>query len=108
MTDDKNYEEGGGKVIDIRNRLPPVIKGGDPACNLAAAILKVIIERDANKPHEWFAALMMTSYALQTMLMDSHHVDLDTMRTILARAMDIADNTKINIGYKDEPPKGGV
>jgi hypothetical protein len=94
-----------GKILDIRNRLPAVIKGSDPSCDLAAALVKVIIEHDNNKPHEWFAALMMTSYALQTMLIDSHSVDLDKMRIILGQAMDIADTTKITIGFKDEPPK---
>lgn len=95
-----------GKLIDIRDRLPPVLRGSDNSCNIGVAILKAIIENDHGNAHEWFAGLMMASHTLQRMLRDKDKVDVQQMQSIFATAMEIADTTKINIDFKGEPPKG--
>jgi hypothetical protein len=97
----------GAKILDIRDRLPPVISGDNPSGNLAVALLKTIIERDEGKPHIWFAGLMMTSYALQRLLTNGWGVDEEKLRVIFAKAMEIADNTQINIDFKNLKPKDG-
>jgi|SRR5688572_18794528 len=100
--DSEESKNKGGVVIDIRKHLPPVIKGSDPASNLAVAILKTITESDEGKPHVWLAALMMSSFALQRMLKEGHKVPEDKMNLIREHAMEIADNIRIEIGYKPE------
>ena len=95
------------KILDLRDRLPPVLKGNDPSCNMGVAILKTIIQHDQGNPHEWFAGLMLASHALQRMLRDKDQVDTQQMQSILAQAMEIADTTRIHIGFKGEPPKEG-
>ena len=104
-TDDDSKEPEGAKILDLRDRLPPVISGDNPSGNLAVALLKLIIERDEGAPHVWFAGLMLTSYTLQRLLKDGWHTDPEKMRLIFDRAMEIADTTQISIDFKGLKPK---
>lgn len=96
-------EPEGAKILDIRDRLPPVIFGDNPSGNLAVALLKTIMEQDEGKPHVWLAALMLTSFSLQRMLKEGYSVPEEKMRVIREMAMEIADNTQINIDFKKKP-----
>lgn len=71
--------------------------------DLAVAICKTITERDTGNPVIWFAALMMSSFALQRLLLEGHKVPEDKMRAIFARAQEISDRFHINVGIKGTP-----
>jgi hypothetical protein len=91
-----------GKTLDITDRIP-VRLGSDATGRLAAKVMETVIKYDEGKPHIWFAALMVTSYALQTLLRDGHKVSEETLREIFAQAMDLSESMRIDIKLKDQP-----
>jgi hypothetical protein len=93
----------GAKILDLRDRLPPVLFGEDEAGNLAVVICKAITERDTGDPVVWFAALMMSSFALQRLLLDGHKIPREKMRVIFENAQVMADQFHINVGIKGKP-----
>lgn len=103
--DDAPVEETGmGKILDIRDRLPPHIFGDNPTGNLSVRIFEMLIN-DPNEPYVHLAALILVSRTLQRLLSDGHKASEDQIRYVWDRALEIADNTRVEIGFKD-PPKG--
>lgn len=64
-----------------------------------------MLTSDPSEPYEHLAALILVSRTLQRLLVEGHKATEDQMRYIWDRALEIADNTRVQIGYKD-PPKG--
>lgn len=92
-----------GKVIDIRDRLPPVVFGDNPAGAVATKILAMLVN-DENEPYVHIAALMITSITLQRLLKEGNPpVPEAEMQYIRERAMEMADNVRIEIGFKKGP-----
>ena len=105
-------DDEGGKVIDIRDRLPPVAFGESPTGVVAAKLFTVLIN-DNSRPAEHLAALMVTSIALQqNILKEGWGLDEEAMRRIREEAMVIADGMRITVELKagmppkEDPPKG--
>lgn len=93
----------GAKVIDIRDRLPPVVFGDNPAGVVATKILALLIN-DENEPYVHIAALMLASITLQRLLKEGDPpASEEEMQYIRERAMEMADGVRIEIGIKKGP-----
>src|SRR3972149_1929391 len=96
-------EEETGKGIDIRDRLPPVVFGDNPAGVVATKILAMLVN-DENEPYVHIAALMLTSITLQRLLKEGDPpATEEEMQYIRERAMEMADGVRIEIGVKKGP-----
>ena len=96
-------EPKGAKILDIRDRLPPVVFGDNPAGRVATKILALLIN-DENEPYVHIAALMITSITLQRLLKEGNPpVSEEEMQYIRMRAMEMADGVRIVIGVKKGP-----
>ena len=89
-------------VIDIRDRLPPLIFGDNATGRVAAKLFTVLIN-DPSSPAEHIAALMLTSIALQqNVLKAGWKLSEDELDAIRAEAMVIADGMRVTVKLKKE------
>ena len=89
-------------VIDIRDRLPPLIFGDNATGRVAAKLFTVLIN-DPSSPAEHIAALMITSIALQqNILKQGLNYSEKQLDEIRAEAMVIADGMRVGVTWKKE------
>lgn len=100
--DSKESKTEGAKILDIRDRLPPVVFGDNPSGRMATKLLKVLTADDG-QPYEHIAALMMVSHTLQRILKDGFGTSEEEMQYIRERAYEITENIHITINFKKDP-----
>jgi hypothetical protein len=91
-----------GVLIDIRDRLPPHAFGDNPTGRLSALIFD-IISKDDGHVYEQLAALMLVGRALQKFLREGHGASEEQLKYVVERALEIADNFRIEIDCKNTP-----
>jgi hypothetical protein len=96
-------EEKTTKIHDLRDRLPARIFGNNEAGELAVKVLEVILQHGGGKPHNWFASLMMVSYALQRILKEGYKWPHEQLSKVFEVATEIAETTQIGVGFKTDP-----
>lgn len=103
MPDDEKGPEK-SNVIDIRDRLPPLIFGDNATGRVAAKLFTVLIN-DESRPAEHLAALMITSIALQQNILKTlWNLSEAEMEEIRSEAMVIADGMRVGVKWKGEEP----
>ena len=88
----------GGKVIDIRDRLPPLVFGESPVGHIAAKLFQVLVN-DENGPAEHLAALVVVSHTLQDRIIKPTVSEAE-MREICSAALVMAERMRVEVALK--------
>lgn len=102
MPTDKPDEPPSAKILDIRDRLPPLVFGDNPAGRVATKLMAVLTN-DENEPYVHIAALIVTSVTLQRLLKEGYGISEVDMMYIRERAMELAESLQVNMTFKKEP-----
>jgi hypothetical protein len=92
------------KVLDIRDRLPPLVLGDNP-CGRVATKLLAVLTNDENEPYVHIAALIVTSHTLQRLLKEGYGTSEEEMHYIRERAHEMAENMRVELTFKKGPMK---
>lgn len=101
-TDEASSTQQGARIYDLRERLPTYVYGNNQVGDVAAKLLKVLVN-DENEPYIHLAAIKVVSDTIQKLLKEGYKVPPEGMKYIFERALELAEGIQINMDYKKLP-----